>query len=91
MIVYNDNVIFAVLIGVVSGGAVYSLYRNGSVAGLAGCLGMILFDFVTRLRNQSEDVPLLAPDAGGHIWFIPVWIIGLVGGGIAGMMWLGWL
>lgn len=91
MIVYNDNVIFAVLIGVTCGGGVYSLFRNASAATFGGFVGLVLFDFVMRLRNQSEDVPLLAPDAGGHIWFIPVWIIGLVGGGIGGMMWLGWL
>lgn len=91
MFVYNDNVIFAVTVGVVTGGSVYSFFRNGSAAALAGCLGMIVFDLFLRLRSQIDEVPLLAPDAGGHIWFIPVWILGLIGGGIGGMMWLGWL
>ncbi|HWB12487.1 MAG TPA: hypothetical protein VG826_24895 [Pirellulales bacterium] len=91
MIVYNDNVIFAVLVGVVCGGGVYSLFRNGSAAALGGCLAVILFDLVIRIRNETEDARLIAPDAGGHIWFVPAWAWALVGGVIGGTMWLGWL
>lgn len=91
MIIYNDNVIFAALVGAVCGGAAYSLSRNGGGAALAGCLGAILFDLFLRIRNQSEDARLIAPDAGGHIWFIPVWAWGTIFGAIGGMMWMGWL
>ncbi|HVX13479.1 MAG TPA: hypothetical protein VHC22_20005 [Pirellulales bacterium] len=91
MIIYNDNVIFAALIGAVCGGGVYSLFRNGGGAALAGCSGMMAFDLVMRIRNQTEDARLIAPDAGGHIWFIPVWTWALVGGLIGGSMWMGWL
>jgi len=91
MIVYNDNVIFAVLVGAVFGGGAYSLFRSGMGATLAACLGVIIFDVVMRIRNESEDARLIAPNAGGHIWFVPAWAWALVGGGIGGMMWLGWL
>ena len=91
MIIYNDNVIFAVLFGVVCGGGVYSFFRNSSAAVFAGCLSIILFDLVMRIRNENEDARLIAPDAGAHIWFIPAWAWALVGGAIGGAMWLGWL
>ena len=91
LIIYNDNVIFAVAIGAATGFGMYSYSRNASVAELVGGLSVIVFDLFLRLRNQDQDAPLLAPDAGGHIWFCPVWIIGIVLTGIGGMMWLGWL
>ena len=91
MIIYNDNVIFAALIGAACGGGVYSLFRNGKWAALAACLGIIIFDVVVRMRNETEDARLIAPNAGGHIWFVPVWAWAMVGGAIGGLMWLGWL
>lgn len=61
------------------------------MAALAACLGIIVFDLVVRVRNEMEDARLIAPNAGGHIWFIPVWAWAMVGGAIGGLMWLGWL
>ena len=45
----------------------------------------------TFVAFTVRDAPLIAPDAGGHIWFVPIWTIGLVLTAIGGMFWLGWL
>lgn len=88
---YNDNVIFAAAVGAACGFGMYSYNRNTSAAMLVGAVSVIAFDLFLRLRNHDQDAPLLAPDAGGHIMFCPLWIIGLVLTGIGGMMWAGWL
>jgi len=88
---FNDNALFAASVGFFGGLGAYSFWRNSSAAGFAGGAVIVAFDLFMRLRNNDQDVPLLAPNAGGHIWFIPVWIISLVVTGIGGMMWLGWL
>ena len=89
--VYNDNAIFAVAVGAAGGFGAYSYFRNVNGGVLAGALCLIAFDLFLRIRNQSEDARLIAPDAGGHVWYAPMWIIGLVLTIIGGMLWLGWL
>ncbi|HUY90896.1 MAG TPA: hypothetical protein VMV10_19325 [Pirellulales bacterium] len=91
IIIYNDNAIFDIAVGVAGGFGVYSYFRNTNAAVLAGIVILIAFDLFLRLRNQSEDAPLIAPDAGGHIWYAPMWLLGLVSAGIGGAFWLGWL
>jgi hypothetical protein len=89
--VFNDNAIFAAAVGVACGFGMYSYSRNVSAGAFLGAVCLIGFDLFLRLRNQSEDAPLLAPNAGGHIWFAPISIIGLVLTAIDAMFWLGWL
>lgn len=91
IVFYNDYTFFAAAIGFVCGFGMYSFSRSGSAAAFVGSLSIIGFDLITRLRNRDQETPLLAPKAGGHIWFIPVWIIGIIVTAIGSMMWLGWL
>lgn len=35
-------------------------------------------DVWMRFRSEDCDRPLIHPDAGGHVWFAPVWIVGII-------------
>ena len=91
IILYNDNAIFDIAVGVAGGFGVYSYFRHTNAAVIGGALCLVAFDLIMRLRNQTEDAPLIAPDAGGHIWFAPMWLLGLISAGNGGAFWLGWL
>jgi hypothetical protein len=47
---------------------------------LGFCIGGALCDVVIRVINGREDPEaLLSPRAGGHVWYIPVWFLGVLG------------
>jgi hypothetical protein len=89
--IFNGNTIIAAFFGLLGGFGVYSLTRNSTLAWLAGAASAIVFDIIMRLRNKEEDAPIIHPKAGAHIWFVPVWIIGLIVTVIGILSWLRWL
>jgi hypothetical protein len=91
MIIYNALALVAALIGGVCAAAGYAATKNPYVSGLAFAIGAGAFDFWTRLRGDGDGSRFVHPNAGGHIWFAPVWIIAIVGAFIAGGMGLGML
>jgi hypothetical protein len=84
-LIYNDTALFALIFGAAAGLAAYSAFGSGSIATLAGGLALVLFDLYHRFRNSGESLWLVHPDAGGHVWFMPIWIVGsiLLAAGIA--------
>ncbi|MEX0702222.1 MAG: hypothetical protein WD069_09010 [Planctomycetales bacterium] len=91
MIFYNGNTVFGVAAAVCGGFSAYSLFQNGTAALFGAALGALALDLTMRLRDRSNDVPLLAPDAGGHIGFVPVWIWATFGTLVGLAEWLDWL
>ena len=91
MLIYNYSAFFAIVTGLALGFGGYSLTRNVNIAIVTGIISVAGFDLISRLRNETEEVPILAPDAGGHIWFVPMWVYSIVGFIIWGVMWMEWV
>ena len=78
MIIYNEKTIFTLIFGIAFGLAMASFSRNASLSLLVGALVVLAFDLGGRLRDGENTPAVLHPDAGAHVWFIPLWIIGLI-------------
>ncbi len=91
MIFYNDNSVFGVAAAVCGALSAYALFKNGTAALFGAALGALVLDLGMRLRDGSNETPLLAPDAGGHIWFIPMWIWATCATIVGVLLWLDWI
>lgn len=77
---FNDYTVCAAAIAFVRGFGMYSFSRSGSAAAFVRTLSVVAFDLFVRLRNQDQEVLLLASKTGEHVCLVPVWLIGLVVG-----------
>jgi hypothetical protein len=80
MVIYNAYAFVSIIGGLVIGAAAASLGLPPTGAGICGLLTAAAIDIY--MRCKSEEVVqnnLWHPNAGGHIWFIPVWICSAVG------------
>ena len=91
MIVYNANAVLAICIGALCGFGGYAASHNAYLAALVGACAAGLFDFITRVRSDEESSPLLHPNAGGHVWFAPIWLVAVVVAVVTLLAWLGWI
>jgi predicted membrane protein len=91
MVFFNANTVFGLAAAMCGALSAYALFRNGTAAVFGGALGAMVVDIIMRLRDDNNEVPLLAPDAGGHIWFIPLWLWAAVSTIIGFVAWLGWI
>ena len=76
MIYYNDNAFISLGFGVGIAGAL-AFFGYGTIGLLLGGLAALSVDlFLMRWSNIECDRPLIDLKAGGHVWFVPAWIIG---------------
>src|SRR5215813_3154312 len=70
-------ILAALIIGGIVAVAASSLGKGADVALLAACVAGGLCDLVIRIRNAYGElaISLISHRRGGHVWFIPVWII----------------
>lgn len=82
ILVYNfRGILLAVLGGLVALGA-HSLLKIDVVSNLAGMAVAAGGDLYLRFTGDSEGNPLISPNAGGHLWFVPIWVLSVVASGI---------
>lgn len=91
MVIYNTNALIAAVVGVVAALAIGSLTGSHWFATVCGGIAVTVFDLNLRRKNDEESAPIIHPNAGAHIWFIPVWLLGIIGVGVGISMWLGFL
>lgn len=89
MIIYNIPGLLVCVAAGVCAFLAFAITRIPALGVLAfGTIG-IAGDLYMRLKDDECRWPLVHPHAGGHIWFIPIWILaGGVGffGTIAALM-----
>jgi len=70
--------IAAILVGGIGAAAASLIPKGHDFALFAACVGGGLCDILIRIRNAYGElgVSLFSHRRGGHVWFIPVWIIG---------------
>lgn len=82
MLIKNDNTLLAFAFALAIGGAVYSYFRLSTPSMWSGLGALFVFDLVFRLHNRDEGRDLIHPDAGAHLWYVPVWIVAIILGGL---------
>jgi hypothetical protein len=79
MIIFNTNA--AIAIGLAAVIAMFLSLKPGipalTVAG--GILTALAIDIWMRFRSEDSESPLIDPAAGGHIYFLPVWLYSILG------------
>ncbi|WP_298858689.1 hypothetical protein [uncultured Gimesia sp.] len=51
---------------------------NRELAVIVAIVSAMLFDLFLRFTNDETENPSINPEAGGHIWFIPIWGVGIL-------------
>jgi len=78
MFFFNTKAAVTVIAGIAVGFTVifWTEYRMLSLfAAIVTAMGV---DVWIRIKSEDCDRPLIHPDAGGHIWFAPIWLVGIV-------------
>ncbi|MFM9961441.1 MAG: hypothetical protein ACKV2Q_09460 [Planctomycetaceae bacterium] len=91
MVIFNTNGLLCGVVALITALAISSLTHSLPFSALCAGVAVIAFDINMRRKNSEVSAPIVHPNAGGHIWFIPAWILGtaVVVVGIA--MWFGFL
>ena len=89
MIIYNTTVLFLGFFGMLCGMGGYAVTKAPFPATVIGFSSIFAADLYLRIREGVGSGSLLDPDSGGHIWFIPVWLIAMVVAVIVALMWTG--
>ncbi|MDB5341845.1 MAG: hypothetical protein JWP89_222 [Schlesneria sp.] len=78
MWIFNGKALIAVAIGVVGGIAVAAATKMQAVSAIAAILVAMGVDVWMRFHSEDCEHPLIDPNAGGHVWFAPIWFAGIV-------------
>lgn len=78
MWVFNGNALIAGGIGLVVGVLLASTINNGPIAYFCGILVAMVVDVWMRYYSEDCEHPLIDPSAGAHVWFVPVWGVGII-------------
>lgn len=78
MWVFNFKAIIAAGIGIAVGSIVIFQFKSGPLAICAAILVAMGVDVWMRFHSEDCERPLIDPNAGAHVWFAPVWFVGIV-------------
>lgn len=78
MWVFNGKAVIAILLGVGLGVGLGMWPVTQAFAGFAAIVAAMLIDVWMRLHSEDHDRPMIHPNAGGHIWFAPLWVVGII-------------
>ncbi len=78
MWVFNGNAVIAAGIGIAAGFGVFATTENQMLAGSSSILIAMAVDVWMRFHSEDCERPLIDPSAGAHLWFAPVWLVGMV-------------
>lgn len=78
MFLFNNKAVVTVIAGIAGGFAIgfWTGYRMLSL--FVAIATAMAGDIWMRIKNDECDRPLIHPDAGGHIWFAPIWLVRIV-------------
>lgn len=85
MWIFNTNALICGAAGVAGFFISVKFSDSRELAVVVAALSAMLMDVILRFTNDEVENPGINPEAGGHIWFIPVWTAGIVFLIIAGL------
>lgn len=78
MLMFNIKALIAVGIGIAVAAVLGAATNNSVLAIVSGFVAPMVADVWMRFHSEDCDRAMIHPDAGGHIWFVPVWVVGIV-------------
>ncbi len=78
MWIFNGKAAIACGIGVVAGIILVVTTENRPLALISAILIPMVVDVWMRFHSEDCERPLIDPDAGAHIWFAPLWFVGII-------------
>lgn len=78
MFLFNIKALIAVGIGIAVAAALGAATQIPVLTIVGGFLGAIVADVWMRFHSEDCDRALIHPDAGGHVWFVPVWAVMII-------------
>jgi hypothetical protein len=78
MLIFNIKALIAVGIGIAVAASLGAATNIAALAIIGGFGAAMLADVWMRFHSEDCDRALIHPDAGGHVWFVPVWVMGII-------------
>lgn len=78
MWLFNLRAAIAGGIGFIVAATVFAKFDNRPVGVVCGIVTAMAIDVWMRYTSEDSERPLIDPDAGGHVWFAPVWFVGII-------------
>ncbi|QDV51787.1 hypothetical protein [Gimesia fumaroli] len=78
MWIFNNNALFCGFAGFAGFFIAVKFSDSRGLAMLVAILCAMLFDVFLRFTNDETETPSINPEAGGHIWFAPIWVVGII-------------
>lgn len=78
MFVFNLKSLIAGALGIVGGVITVAYLDNRELGVCVAILTAMAVDVAMRFKSEDCDRPLIHPDAGAHVWFAPVWFVGII-------------
>ena len=77
MWVFNGKALIAAGVGIAGGILLELTIKNGVVSSFGAILIAMVVDVWMRYHSEDCERPLIDPNAGAHVWFVPVWGVGI--------------
>lgn len=78
MWIFNITAVICVVVGIVGAIGTFQWTGNREYAVIGATVTAMLVDVWYRFRSEDSNAPLIDPEAGGHVWFVPVWGVGII-------------
>jgi hypothetical protein len=85
MLIFNDKALIAAGLGAVVGFSFFISFNNPILGVVIGTIVAMGVDVYMRFHSEDSTSPLIDPNAGAHVWFAPVWLVGIIGMVVAGL------
>jgi hypothetical protein len=92
VIVYNLKAFLPLSVAAICAFGAHKTSGSEAFAVFAAGFGAIVFDLIVLrfMADKQECSPIwIHPEAGGHVYFIPIWIVGAIAIVASPIMWLG--
>lgn len=78
MWIFNANALICGVAGIVGAIATFKWTESRELAVIGAAVAAMLLDVWMRFQNEETEAPIIDPEAGGHIWFVPIWGVGII-------------
>jgi hypothetical protein len=91
VILYNLKAFVPLIVAAFGAVGAYDISGSAAFAVVTAGFGAVVVDLAVLrfMADKRESSPVwIRPDAGGHVWFIPVWILGAIAMVAGAGMWM---
>ncbi|QDT43674.1 hypothetical protein Pan241w_37760 [Gimesia alba] len=78
MWIFNTNALICGFAGFAGFLIAVKFSDSRGLAMLVAIICAMLFDVALRFFNDETENRSINPESGGHIWFAPIWVVGII-------------